>query len=116
MYYQLSRMRQARRIRDIVLVRLEQLCPFPHDLITRARLWFTVEIMCITVHYLLSIILQQVAFFLHACLQVEILCCFSALTLAVICRCFAPACIGGAAALRGGFMQSHWPYCLFPFC
>lgn len=51
MYYQLSRMRQARRIRDIVLVRLEQLCPFPHDLITRVRLLFNVEIMCITVHY-----------------------------------------------------------------
>lgn len=36
-YYQLSRIRQARRIRDVVLVRLEQLAPFPHDLISRVR-------------------------------------------------------------------------------
>jgi len=34
-YYQLSRARQARKIRDVVLVRLEQIAPFPHDIITR---------------------------------------------------------------------------------
>jgi 2-oxoglutarate dehydrogenase C-terminal len=38
-YYQLSRIRQARRIRDVVLVRLEQLAPFPHDLVMRVRLF-----------------------------------------------------------------------------
>lgn len=36
-YYQLSRARQARRIRDVVLVRLEQIAPFPHDLVARVR-------------------------------------------------------------------------------
>lgn len=41
-YYSLSRIRQARRIRDVVLVRLEQLTPFPHDLITRVRFIITV--------------------------------------------------------------------------
>lgn len=34
-YYHLSMARQSRRIRDVVLVRLEQIAPFPHDLITR---------------------------------------------------------------------------------
>jgi 2-oxoglutarate dehydrogenase E1 component len=32
-YYNLSAQRRAKRIRDIVLVRLEQIAPFPHDLI-----------------------------------------------------------------------------------
>ena len=32
-YYHLSRARQGRRIRDVVLVRLEQIAPFPHDLV-----------------------------------------------------------------------------------
>ena len=36
-YYQLSRTRRARRIRDIVLVRLEQIAPFPSDLMIKAR-------------------------------------------------------------------------------
>ena len=35
LYYHLSRARQARRIRDIVLVRLEQIAPFPHDLVSK---------------------------------------------------------------------------------
>ena len=34
-YYHLSRARQARRIRDVVLVRLEQIAPFPHDLVSK---------------------------------------------------------------------------------
>lgn len=34
-YYRLSAARRAARVRDVVLVRLEQLAPFPHDLITR---------------------------------------------------------------------------------
>ena len=34
-YYQLSRVRRARKINDIVLVRLEQLAPFPHDLVVK---------------------------------------------------------------------------------
>lgn len=34
-YYFLSRQRRARRIRDIALVRLEQLAPFPHDILSR---------------------------------------------------------------------------------
>ena len=34
-YYKLSQMRRGRRIRDIVLVRLEQIAPFPHDLLMR---------------------------------------------------------------------------------
>eukprot|EP00873_Tetraselmis_striata_P040829 jgi/Tetstr1/461093/TSEL_006236.t1 len=34
-YYKLSQARRSRRIRDIVLVRLEQIAPFPHDLIAR---------------------------------------------------------------------------------
>ncbi|WIA12981.1 hypothetical protein OEZ85_006593, partial [Tetradesmus obliquus] len=32
-YYQLSRARRSRRLRDVVLVRLEQISPFPHDLL-----------------------------------------------------------------------------------
>ena len=35
-YYHLSRARRARRIRDIVLVRLEQIAPFPSDLLIKA--------------------------------------------------------------------------------
>ncbi len=35
MYYFLSRQRRARKIRDIALVRLEQLAPFPHDILLR---------------------------------------------------------------------------------
>ena len=34
-YYHLSRSRRARRIRDIVLVRLEQIAPFPSDLLIK---------------------------------------------------------------------------------
>lgn len=34
-YYHLSRPRRARRIRDIVLVRLEQIAPFPSDLLIK---------------------------------------------------------------------------------
>jgi 2-oxoglutarate dehydrogenase E1 component len=34
-YYQLSRIRRAKKRKDIVLVRLEQIAPFPHDRITR---------------------------------------------------------------------------------
>ncbi len=37
MYYHLSRARQGRRIRDVVLVRLEQIAPFPHDLVGKVR-------------------------------------------------------------------------------
>ena len=38
MYYHLSRARQGRRIRDVVLVRLEQIAPFPHDLVGKASI------------------------------------------------------------------------------
>lgn len=34
-YYKLSHARRQRKIRDIVLVRLEQLAPFPHDKLTQ---------------------------------------------------------------------------------
>lgn len=34
-YYALSRARRAKRVRDIALVRLEQLAPFPHDMVGR---------------------------------------------------------------------------------
>lgn len=34
-YYHLSRARRARRISNIVLVRLEQIAPFPHDMVLR---------------------------------------------------------------------------------
>ncbi|KAK9823055.1 hypothetical protein WJX81_005034 [Elliptochloris bilobata] len=34
-YYRLSNARRAGRIRDVVLVRLEQLAPFPHDLVMK---------------------------------------------------------------------------------
>lgn len=34
-YYHIYAARRTRKIRDIVLVRLEQICPFPHDLIIR---------------------------------------------------------------------------------
>lgn len=35
-YYHLSNARRQRKIRDIALVRLEQLAPFPHDLLVQA--------------------------------------------------------------------------------
>jgi len=35
LYYQLSRARRSRRIANIVLVRLEQIAPFPHDRVLR---------------------------------------------------------------------------------
>lgn len=34
-FYALSRARRSRQIRDIILVRLEQIAPFPHDLVTQ---------------------------------------------------------------------------------
>ena len=34
-FYHLSTARRSRNIRDVVLVRLEQISPFPHDLIMR---------------------------------------------------------------------------------
>ena len=37
-YYTLSRARRSRRIRDVILVRLEQIAPFPHDLVTQASI------------------------------------------------------------------------------
>ena len=39
-YYHLSGARRARRIRDIVLVRLEQIAPFPSDLLIKASFLF----------------------------------------------------------------------------
>lgn len=36
-YYHLSLARRARRIRDTVLVRLEQITPFPSDLLFKVR-------------------------------------------------------------------------------
>lgn len=36
-YYTLSRARKSRQIRDVILVRLEQIAPFPHDLVTQVR-------------------------------------------------------------------------------
>lgn len=38
-YYHLSNARRQRKIRDIALVRLEQLAPFPHDLLIQVRFW-----------------------------------------------------------------------------
>ncbi|KAK9810773.1 hypothetical protein WJX73_006166 [Symbiochloris irregularis] len=35
-YYLLSRARRTRKVADIVLVRLEQIAPFPHDLVVKA--------------------------------------------------------------------------------
>lgn len=35
LYYALSRARRARRIDSVVLVRLEQIAPFPHDIVMR---------------------------------------------------------------------------------
>ena len=37
-FYAASAARRARRINDVVLVRLEQLAPFPHDLVVQVRL------------------------------------------------------------------------------
>ena len=34
-YYRLFHARRARQIRDVILVRLEQIAPFPHDLVTQ---------------------------------------------------------------------------------
>lgn len=34
-YYTLFRARRSRKIRDVILVRLEQIAPFPHDLVTQ---------------------------------------------------------------------------------
>ena len=34
-YYTLARARRSRQIRDVILVRLEQIAPFPHDLVTQ---------------------------------------------------------------------------------
>lgn len=36
-FYTLSRARGSRKIRDVILVRLEQIAPFPHDLVTQVR-------------------------------------------------------------------------------
>jgi 2-oxoglutarate dehydrogenase complex dehydrogenase (E1) component-like enzyme len=33
-YYKLSQVRRGAKVRDIVLVRLEMIAPFPHDLLT----------------------------------------------------------------------------------
>lgn len=37
-YYHLSNARRQRKIRDIALVRLEQLAPFPHDLLVEVQI------------------------------------------------------------------------------
>ena len=37
-YYHLSQARRGRRIRDLVLVRLEQIAPFPSDLLIKASM------------------------------------------------------------------------------
>lgn len=34
-YYRLFHARRARHIQDVILVRLEQIAPFPHDLVTQ---------------------------------------------------------------------------------
>lgn len=34
-YYHLTNTRRSRRVKNVVLVRLEQISPFPHDLLTR---------------------------------------------------------------------------------
>ena len=39
-YYHLSNARRQRKIRNIALVRLEQLAPFPHDLLIQVCLVF----------------------------------------------------------------------------
>ena len=50
-YYHLSAARRSRGIRDIVLVRLEQISPFPHDLITRiVSQYLDAEIVWCQVH------------------------------------------------------------------
>lgn len=36
-YYALSNARRAKRIRDVVFVRLEQIAPFPHDLLVKVQ-------------------------------------------------------------------------------
>ncbi len=45
-YYTLSRARKSRQIRDVILVRLEQIAPFPHDLVTQVCHTPIVHIMC----------------------------------------------------------------------
>ena len=42
-YYALSNARRAKRIRDIVFVRLEQIAPFPHDILVRVRI---MQLLC----------------------------------------------------------------------
>ena len=45
-YYTLSRARKSRQIRDVILVRLEQIAPFPHDLVTQVCHTPIIHIMC----------------------------------------------------------------------
>ncbi|DBA67070.1 hypothetical protein WJX79_005030 [Trebouxia sp. C0005] len=40
-YYTLSRARKSRQIRDVILVRLEQIAPFPHDLVTQVVMQYS---------------------------------------------------------------------------
>lgn len=49
-YYLLSRARRARRIADVVLVRLEQIAPFPHDLVVKVRLMHTMPAFDTSLH------------------------------------------------------------------
>lgn len=39
-YYHLSNARKARKIKDVAILRLEQIAPFPHDLITQTILFY----------------------------------------------------------------------------
>jgi 2-oxoglutarate dehydrogenase E1 component len=45
-YYHLSQARRARKISDIVLVRLEQIAPFPHDIILRVMRQYSNAEIC----------------------------------------------------------------------
>jgi 2-oxoglutarate dehydrogenase complex dehydrogenase (E1) component-like enzyme len=45
-YYHLSQARRARKIDDIVLVRLEQIAPFPHDIILRVMRQYADAELC----------------------------------------------------------------------
>lgn len=45
-YYTLSRARKSRQISDVILVRLEQIAPFPHDLVTQVCHTPVEHIMC----------------------------------------------------------------------